>query len=41
MELERLGMDGTVAGAAEALEQLQLELALVREQLAAIAAKQQ
>ena len=41
MELERLGAAGTVAGAQRVFEQLRLEFALVREPLAAIAAKPQ
>jgi PAS domain S-box-containing protein len=39
MELEALGRSGTLAGASTALAQLKLELAHVREPLAAIAAK--
>jgi HPt (histidine-containing phosphotransfer) domain-containing protein len=39
MELERLGLAGTVVGAAQALEQLRLEFLRAREPLAAIAAK--
>ena len=39
MELERLGLAGTVVGAAQELEQLRLEFLRAREPLAAIAAK--